>query len=127
MARNRLAGGVKPMGGGGSASVGRRSGISLYAESPEPNTPPTPRESTVLPWSVLLWTVPSHVRLNGQQVCEALDRSCSWLHHHTSPKYAAKHGLPLLPVRKGRGGLWTTAGELRGWVERHWGMTSEAA
>lgn len=118
MARNHLAGGVTPRGEGGDSSAASRSGYPLYAGSPEPNTAPTPAP---LPWSVLLWTVPSHVRLNGRQVCEALDRSQAWLHHHSSPRYAAKHGLPLLPVRRGRGGLWTTAGELRAWVERHWG------
>jgi len=123
MARSWQAGVVKRPGGGAAAEAATRSGISLYAGAPEPNTP-TPGERAVLPWSVLLWTVPTHVRMNGRQVCEALSRSQAWLHHHSSPAYTAKHGLPLLPVRKGRGGLWTTVGELREWVERHWGRAA---
>lgn len=89
-----------------------------------PSSPAVTLRGDALPWSVLLWTIPGHVRLNARQLCEALDRSQTWLHHHSSPKYAAKAGLPLLPMRRGRGGLWTTAGELRAWVERHWGTAA---
>jgi len=116
LARPRLV-----MGTQGGSAAREAGGGTQSATGP---TSGTMAAAIPAPWSVLLWTVPAHVRMNGRQVCEALDRSQKWLHHHSSPRYSAANGLPPLPVRRGRGGLWTTVGELRDWVERHWGMAA---
>ena len=76
-----------------------------------PQTEPSPIELT---WRERLWLVPSETRLGVHEVCEALDRSSSWLYRHTGPK-----AEDPLPHRLLDGQLVFVAGEIRHWIREH--------
>ena len=78
------------------------------------NSAPAP--NIELTWREKLWLVPSETRLGVHEVCEALDRSPSWLYRDTSPKALSKADVAPIPHRKLEGELTFVAGELRTWV-----------
>ena len=81
------------------------------AEHETTRTEPSPLELT---WRERLWLVPSETRLGVHEVCEALDRSSSWLYRHTGPK-----AEDPLPHRLLDGHLVFVAGEIRHWIREH--------
>lgn len=82
------------------------------AAAVEPTPPPPPSEPIEFTWRERLWLVPAETRLATRDVCEALDKSRSWLYGHL----AEHRGPRRLPHRKLDGELVFVAGEVRAWL-----------
>lgn len=85
-----------------------KSGQEPQSAEPSGNVgPPVPSS-----WRERLWTVPAETRIGVLELSEALDRSRSWIYHHTG----SSAGSARLPVRKMDSELVFTAGEIRTWL-----------
>lgn len=79
--------------------------VDADPEAPEP-PPVTPSEPT---WRERLWTAPAATRIGRDELCEALDKSKSWLYEHTKKR--------KIPYRKDESGeLVFVVGEIRAWL-----------